>query len=47
MEEREVVLLDDERISNIEVRENQEELVSLKGIHQDILVDESKSRIMN
>ena len=42
-----MVLLDDERISNIEVRENQEELVSLKGIHQDILVDESKSQIMN
>lgn len=42
-----MVLLNDERISNIAVRENQEELVSLKGIHQDILVDESKSQIMN
>ena len=47
MEDREVVLLNDERISNIAVRENQEELISLKGIHQDILVDESKSQIMN
>ena len=42
-----MVLLNDERISNIAVRENQEELISLKGIHQDILVDESKSQIMN
>ena len=42
-----MVLLDDERISNIAVGENQEELASLKGIHKDILVDESRSQIMN
>lgn len=42
-----MVLLDDERFSSIAVGENQEELASIKGIHKDILVDESRSQIMN
>lgn len=43
----EMVLLDDPRIRQVDCESRPEKMVSMRGIHKNILIDETRSRIEN
>ena len=43
----EMVLLDDPRIRQVDCENRPEKMVSMRGIHKNILIDETRSRIEN
>lgn len=40
-----MILLNDERVANVTCIDNKEEMLSLREIHKDVLIDESRSQI--
>lgn len=40
-----MILLHDERIAKVTIKDNKEKIITLRNIHKNVLIDESRSQI--